>query len=327
MNDSDAIEPVLAGEKDRTNAVKAVGVLLILFGALISLWVPFGFWAQTVMDRSHKATTDFRLLLPMSIGYLTLAVLFGVLGTGMTRRRRWARALGLVVAWSWLVTGIFSIGMMAAILPATLREMPRGPVAVAMLAMLVLLAGLFLCLPVTLIWFLRSNGVRRQFAAAAPDWTDACPLRLLALSGWLCAAAVMIIAMLFGHQPVWPCFGTLVTGNPAAVLCLGIAGACVYLARAVYLRRPCAWWLVVAAVFIGAISNGLTFSRVDVAEMYRLMGYSADHIVEMQRFALVNSRNALLWSQVLVLPTLAYLVWVKPLFRADERAMDSTGRG
>ena len=49
--------------------------------------------------------------------YLLGAAFFGALGVGTLRARRWARTIGLVTSWMWLVFGIFAVVVMIFILP------------------------------------------------------------------------------------------------------------------------------------------------------------------------------------------------------------------
>jgi len=58
----------------------------------------------------------------------------------------------------------------------------------------------------------------------------------------------------------------------------------------------------------------MTFPKIDIAEMYRLMGYADVQIQQMQRFNIVNGTLLTVASVGSSLLLLAYLIWIKRFF-------------
>ena len=318
-------EPVPSPEfKDRRGGLIGFGILLIIVGCVCALFVPLMLFGQTMAARTTGAAADYRTILPAVAMYGGLAVLFVWLGIGSIKARRWARALVLILAWMWLLTGVISVGFMIAFLPRMLAAPPPGgpPMAagvqaVVMVVMVGFMSVCFIVVPGLLVLFYRNPHVQATCEAHDPvtRWTDACPLPVLGLSLVLGCGAVSMLPMLVAYHNVAPCFGRFVTGVPGAGIILGMIALWSYCAWATYRLKPVGWWAIVIGFSLMMVSALLTFARVDLMEMYRLAGYPEQQIKQIQQLNFFTGRNMALCMAFGALPCFGYLVWVKKYFR------------
>ncbi|HTS19462.1 MAG TPA: hypothetical protein VMP11_17940 [Verrucomicrobiae bacterium] len=310
-----------AAFKDRSNGLIGFGVLVILIGCACAVLVPLMIVGQTMSATRNGASPEFRPILPAILMYAGLAVLFVSLGIGSTMARRWARALLLILSWAWLIVGVLTMLAMAIFLPAAFVRVPSsgGPAAmvVVMLFMLGFLSVFFLILPGILLLFYRSPHVKATCEARdpVPRWTDACPLPVLALSLLFVYGAVWMGVILLCYRGVMPFFGYLCSGLPGGALILLLIAVWLYCAWATYHLNPTGWWTAFAAIALLLISTVLTFSRVDLMEVYRQMGYSERQIELLQRYNYFTNQNMLVFIAISSMPFLVYLLFVKRYFR------------
>src|SRR5215471_10227795 len=111
MNEPNPMTPPVVDQpppahKDRSRALVVFGVFTILLGACAGLMTPLMLLGHFMNARNPDApATGLAMLLPGLLMYAGLAVALIWLGIGSMRARRWARALLLILAWSWLVMG------------------------------------------------------------------------------------------------------------------------------------------------------------------------------------------------------------------------------
>lgn len=119
--------PAVADFKDRRNGLIVFGILEILLGGLAALMIPLMIVGQVMAAKVGQEPTPIRQIIPGVVVYVIVAVALIALGIGSCKTRRWARALSLIVAWSWLAVGVFSLGAMAFFLPGILNApQPQG---------------------------------------------------------------------------------------------------------------------------------------------------------------------------------------------------------
>jgi hypothetical protein len=266
----------------------------------------------------------FRFIVPALSVYAFLAVAFVTLGVGSIRARRWARALSLVLAWSWLIVGVLSTAVAAFVMPKVLARsgaggdaIPESARLVATVVALVVLGVIFVLLPTAFVVFYQGKSVRLTCESRDPAtrWTDDCPLAVLALSLWLWYAGVSMLVMQFAYQAVFPFFGFFVSGVAGVLIYLVLAAFWLYLGWVVYRLKPSAWWFLLAAGVVFSASAVVTFARADMIEMYRLMGYPEAQIAQLQKFNFLQGN----WMVGLVafcfLAFLGYLIYVKEFFK------------
>ncbi len=316
--------PPTADFKDRSAGLIGFGILVIIIGCLCALFVPLMILGQTMAARTTGAASDLRTMLLPAMTYAVMSVVFIWLGIGSTMARRWARALLLILSWVWLVMGVFMVLVMAVFLPRLFADTPSAgqpaasPVlAVMMIFMLGLFTVMFVILPGLLVLFYRSPHVKATCEARDPvtRWTDACPLPVLALSLLLAYGAVWMVVMLLAYHAVMPFFGFLVSSLPGGTLMLALIALWVYCACAIYRLNATGWWTFLIAFGVMLVSALLTFSRVDLMDMYRLLGYSQQQIDQLQRFNYFTNRNMLVFMSISSLPFLGFLLYVKRYFR------------
>src|SRR5215207_4853459 len=88
--------------RDRRTGLIVFGIIEIIIGLFLLLFV-FLMIAGMMMGNAAGARTELKMILPNLVMYPLLAAAFICLGIGSMIRRRWARALSLIVSWSWLV--------------------------------------------------------------------------------------------------------------------------------------------------------------------------------------------------------------------------------
>jgi hypothetical protein len=117
------------------------------------------------------------------------------------------------------------------------------------------------------------------------------------------------------YHGVAPFFGVLISGLPGTIFFLFFCGSWFYCAWAIYQLKIAGWWFVLITLVVLAISNVLTFARVDITEMYRLMGYSQAQLEQMQRYNYLKGGVLVFAALISFLPMLGYLLYVKKFFR------------
>ncbi len=313
--------------KDRRMALKVFGIAEILLGALVGLMVPFMILGMALAARTEPEAVNVRIIAPSVALYAGAAVALIWLGIGSIKARRWARAITLVVGWFWLVVGVTSLIVTAVVMPQVLQDSANGAPGVgreAQVVAMVVSFGIlfvgFVLIPGILVAFYQSPHVKAtcEVLNPRPCWTDACPLPVLGLSLVLWAGASMMLLMPLTGMCVLPVFGGFVGGWPAgaAFLLLGMVWAVA--GWAVYRMRVAGWWVGVACVVVFGVSAAVTFARVDLLEMYRLMGYTETQLDMIRRSAFLRGTTMVFMSLAGAVPWLLYLLWVRRYFRPSE---------
>ncbi len=317
MNEPPAPLPV-AEFRDRSTLLLAAGIVEILLGGVCALMVPLMLWGWAMSAQMGGGQLNYQMMAPGVVMYGLLAVTLVWLGIGSIMGRRWARALSLILSWSWLLVGVASLISMFFVLPKVLGNAAGGvPVMAVMLIVAVFMGVIFILIPGALVLCYRSPHVKAtcEVRDPTPRWTDACPLPVLAVSVWQGFGAVMLLMMPLAYNGVMPFFGVLLTGLPGTFLWVGLGGLWAYLAWGFFNLRPAAWWITLGALVLLGLSSVLTFMRIDLIEMYRLMGYPEQQIEQIKAFNFFTGKTALWWMAPFFVPLLGYLVWVKKFFR------------
>lgn len=319
MNES---SPAPAGDQDRSTGLLVFGILTILMGALCALFVALMISSQTLAARD-PALGDPRGLVFATAMYAGLAVAFIWLGIGSVQARRWARALLAVLSWGWLLIGVGALIAMALLFPSMFSKpspsgakIDPGMQGVIMAISLGFTGVIFVLIPGIWALFYSSKNVRATCERRDPvtRWTDRCPLPVLAASLWTALGAPAMLLMPLAGTPVFPFFGSILAGWPAAGLCVVLGLVWLWTAWRLYRRDLLGWWIVAASVVLFAISSVLTYSRHSITELYTLMGYTPTQIALIQEYSLPQS--FLTWGVLVwILPVLGYLVFIRRYFR------------
>jgi len=317
-------DPIPPDFKDRRTGLKVFGVLEILCGAFAALMVPLVIIGQIMASRMTEDAMPLRQMANGVFFYVVIAVTFVWVGIGSIQARRWARALSLIIAWSWLVIGVVTLGFMIAFLPSILKAsqqqgtaMPEEVQMAVKLVVLVVLGVIFVLVPGIFASFYQSRHVKATCEANDPvaRWTDSCPLPLLALCLWLGFGAITALLMPVSTNGVLPVFGQFISGPVGWVVCVMLAGMLGYSAWAMYRIQKTGWWIAFAIMCLGSVSGFVTLSRIDILEMYRLMGYGERQIEMMKSYSFMQGHGMANLSLVSAVVMLAYVLFVRRYFR------------
>jgi hypothetical protein len=257
-----------------------------------------------------------------------MAAVLITLGIGSIRARRWARVLSLILGWGWLLVGIIAMVVYAIVLPKTLgaaaaaggQPLPEAAKVVAIVVAMTIFAFIFILLPGAIVLFYQGKHVKATCAARDPiaGWTDACPLPVLALALWIAFGGLFMLLMPPIYHGVAPFFGVLISGIPGTLFYLAISALWMYSAWTIYHLKVSGWWVVLIVTLLFSVSNLLTFTRVDLMQMYRMMGYPEAQIEQLQRLQFLQS-GAMIWMIAGgFLPLVLYLLYVRRFFRKGQ---------
>jgi hypothetical protein len=286
MNEQNpAIPPVedapLPAYKDRSTGLMVFGILTLLLGCLVGLFVPLMLFGQMMAAKAPNASpTNTAAIRPVIGIYGGLAVALIWLGIGSIQKRRWARALLLIFSWSWLVMGVFMTAVMPFFMAKVFANLPpnakTGQSAMLPAAITGMIVGMtifffvfFVLVPALWTFFYGSRHVKATCEARdpVPRWTDACPLPVLGFCLWLLFAVPMMLVMPLTGHAVMPCFGVFVTGLPGGLLCLAVAIIWGTAAWRLYRLDVRGWWLILIALMAFTVSGVLTYAHHDIIEI------------------------------------------------------------
>lgn len=309
--------PAAPDFKDRRTWLIAFGIAEILLGGLCALFVPLMILGQTMTAKATGGSPDYRMAVPGVMMYGLLAVAFVSLGIGSIRCRRWARALMLILSWSWLSIGVIAVGTLFLLWPKMAETMPPGAKEIALVAAAVIWSVIFILLPGLLVFFYSGRQVKATVEArdATGCWTDRCPLPALAVSIWLGFGAVAMLSMPLAYSAVLPCFGVLLSGLPATLAYVILTALWGYLAWGWYHRKPAAWWITVMTFVLFSISSVITFTQIDLMEMYRMMGYPPEQVALIEKYNVMTGGMMAWYSAAFMVPLIGYLLWARRCFR------------
>jgi hypothetical protein len=319
-----ALSPTAADFKDRRAGLIIFGILVILLGCMCALLLPLMLVGQAFTAKQTGGAANYRMIIPGLLIYGGMAVAFIWMGIGSILCRRWARALLLTLSWCWLVVGVISMVFMAFLLPQILavsvpdaQKIPEAARWIMAATMAGTLGCIYFVVPGSLVLFYQSRHVKATCEARDPvrRWTDACPLPVLAVSLMLAFSALSMLSMPLAYNSVLPFFGTLISGPPATMVCLGIMVLMMWTARGIYRLEPAAWWVMIAFFAVMTVSGALTIARMDLIEMYRQMGFPPDQIAMMEKLTFLRDRSAMGWMMLSAVPFYGYLILVKRYFR------------
>ena len=317
--------------RDRSTGLVIFGVAQIILGVLTALMIPLAVLGA-FLSRLAPAGGGMRpMQVVSSIGtYAGLAAVLITLGIGSAQKKRWARALTVVLSWYWLVVGILVTVLITAALPVVMRtalaqaqrntdpaanELSTGIMAVVITVMIAFCAFFLIVVPIALLVFYSRQDVADTCRYRDPieRWTDRTPLPVLGASVvlFIGAAYLLIVGL---TTPVFPFFGRYLTGIPGA-LCFLIYGALdLYLSYAIYHRKLSAWWIAIITSPIRLVSMILTFARADVMQAYSRTGWSDAQLQVLNNNPMFRSHVILWWSLISVFVFFGYLLWLKRYF-------------
>ena len=322
----------LPAYKDRSTGLMVFGILTLLLGCLVGLFVPLMLFGQMMAAKAPNAPpTNAAVILPAMAMYGCLAVALIWLGIGSIRARRWARALLLIFSWSWLVMGVFVTAVMPFLMAKVMSNlpadtpngqpaMPPAALTVAIVLMVLFFGVFFVAVPAVWTFFYNSRHVKATCETRDPvtRWTDACPLPVLGFVLWTLLTVPMMLLWPLTGRAVMPFFGMFLAGLPAALFCVVVAAVWGTAGWWLYRLDARGWWLILAAMLVFLVSALLTYSQHDISELYQLQGLPPAQIEQMQKLGLFTG-NRMSWLMVLfTLPFLGYLLFIKKYLRGEK---------
>lgn len=311
--------------RDRTVGLIVFGTLDILFGIFCFSMAMLLLISVAALGLGGMKSIHFLLAL-LFLFFLT--GWFVVVGLGSIKARRWARALLLVGAWVAVFFGTLVLAAILFVLPemySLVADSELFPPAEALdfisflIFILVLLQVVF---PVVGIAFYGSPSVQSTCERLNPEpsWTDRCPLPLLAMSFISIIGSFSIFFAGTTNYTVF-LFGYVVNGFPGAVVVASISATCGYVGWGAYTRKMHAWWAAYAIIVLISASLMLTFSGMDMASMYAMMGYTEEQNRHLQEFYPLSPSTLTFMSCAWGIMACIYLVWVRDRFRPEKDAV------
>jgi hypothetical protein len=118
-----------------------------------------------------------------------------------------------------------------------------------------------------------------------------------------------------GFNSVVPFFGVLLHGIPGTFVVVLAASLWGYAAWATYRLQQVGWWIVAIGMLVWATSAMVTFARMDMLEMFRLMGYQEQQLTLMKQTNILGGPAVFIVTAFWLLLAYGYLLYVKRYFR------------
>jgi len=308
--------------RDRTAGLVIFGIIEILIGALVALFIPLVVVVTLVAETVHGAGTDpdLKTLLASLLMYGVIAAVFISIGIGSIRARKWARAVMLSLSWLWLITGAVSMVVLWFVMPRLWDMVGLSGMADDSLRLVVLTTNLFfgfiyVLLPLAFVSFYRSEHVAATCRARdpRPSWVDDCPQGLVNLVMVYGLIAVSIL-MMPAYNFMFPCFGTILHGWLGAVAWLVVLLLLVYLIRATLWRQSRSWDLAMGLSLVIAVSSMVTAAVVPYAAWIGRMALPAEQGEMVLTLWNPGTVTMVILTFVFWATWLGYLVYVRRFF-------------
>lgn len=312
--------------KDRSGVLTFFGILLILSGIGSFLLILFIALGSLIGQFSPESQTmgNLQVIVFSILVYTAIGIMFIVLGVGSIMKKRWARIFILILHWTWLASGIFTLVFFILLFPHMMDQMrstvQNPEILPTVLMLLILLLSVILIIhPLVFIIIYQNKNVKLTMMHRDPNpsWAERCPMPVLALSFLQIYAALTVLGMgMYGW--VFPFFGTFLTGTGGALAVLILSGFYVYTAIEIYNLQLHAWWMLMGLMLLLSVSAVITFSRYDVLDMYRLMHFPEEQIAMMQNMAGFWNHDFPIYMLFSLLVYAGCLLVVKQYFYRDE---------
>jgi hypothetical protein len=112
-----------------------------------------------------------------------------------------------------------------------------------------------------------------------------------------------------------PAFGIILKGWQVYVYVLALALSAGALSVALFRLHPLGWWGTVALLVVLGISHVVTYSRIDMLEVYRAAGLAEQQMEVFERIDLSRLTEAVLAQGVAaILGSLGFMVYLRRFF-------------
>ena len=178
------------------------------------------------------------------------------------------------------------------------------------------MAIIYVIIPGTLVLVYGHRNVKLTCQARDPKtrWTDKCPLPVLATATMCGLGSTSVFGQIFYYNGALPLFGYWITGIAGTGLLLAIPGLMVWLAWGNYKLKVGTWWATVGLAVFGGVSNVITFSKISMLELYEKSNMPAEQIDIMRQSGYLEDFNIALYTGLLALGTLGYLLFTKKYY-------------
>lgn len=320
-----AAPPSPPAYRDHSTGLVVFGIIQIVLGGFALLCVPL-MLLGALMSRQVGGGLPVRSSVLNVMTYALLGMGLITLGIGSIRARRWAWALVLTLSCMWLIFGaIGTIGLIA-LLPTTFMAsfkaassdappLSNGVIAVVLTLIIAFCAIFMVVLPIIFLAFYRKRDVEETVKHRDPveRWTDRCPLPVLALCMLFLCGGVYYFLMSF-TTPIFPSFGRYLTGWPAGICLLLLAGFDGLVAYSLFRLRTMWWWIAAAGLLVRWASTIVTFRRANLLDAYAKMGWSQKQLDMMNSNPMLHPGTFMYWGAAFGLAFLGYMIWVKRYF-------------
>ncbi len=313
--------------KNRKGLLIFFGVILLLTGGISLL-----FAVLTLFTIALQQTAAFQgRQIPISsvlLGvffYTAMAAAFITLGVGSIRTRRWAQSLTLLFSWLVLIAGavtlvliIFYAGDMFEQIGAVAQIDPTV-LNIVLIITYVFIAVFFILVPGIFILVYQSKSVIKtvQKYDSRENWTDKCPLPLMAHSFFLLYVAIAPL-FLISFGLVVPFFGIFLAGWPAAIFYLANSIICIYLAIEVYRLNIRAWHYSLYLFLLWLVSAFITLLNNDWTEVYQYMNIPAEQVAVMKNMGYLSNRSMHIMLLLTFVSYLIFYFYAKKYFKKNE---------
>jgi hypothetical protein len=286
--------------KNRRRWLIAFGIVQILIACFFLLMAGFTTFAVSMMPKTNPAPPA-ALLYGVGVMYVGVAALFLTIGIGSIRAKNWARITTLALSWFWLVIGVFSVLVMALVMPVIIRQqesvmqqqpgarpLPDNFATIFVVIMLVVEGVIMILLPLVFILFCSNKNVRATCLAtgvgsprydgtvvvpasvAAPS-KPSLPLPIIILVVWFILGALSC-AITALWIPIAGVMGHVLHGAAAHALLAFYALISAYCAWSFYRLRIEGWWVAVVFYGLSACSAFVSALRLDLLAIQRQAG-------------------------------------------------------
>jgi hypothetical protein len=154
-----------------------------------------------------------------------------------------------------------------------------------------------------------------EFYDPKPNWMDACPTPVFAVSFFSAFGVLGILLALMMLGLDFPYFGSVVPPWGLALFLLFFIAALAYIAVGFYRVDRKAWWFAVVLCAVGTIGYSYMFKMMDPTLMYKNLHYTDAQIEQMKAmgtFKMFEMFSS--WGWLMMTPYLAYLLFVRKYF-------------
>jgi MFS family permease len=304
--------------KDRKIRLVVLGIIQILLGCL-ALLLSAGVFASSMIAVHKNPEFNLKQIILGALLYLVISICLIWLGIGLIMTRRWARALGLILSWVWLLAGTMGFIFGLIMIPSMLKNIqagttntPKGLLAGVIIGVLGFMSIFYVILPGIFVLLLRGRNVKItcENRDAKIRWTDKCPLPVLAVSLLMTVSAISMLFMGIYNWTI-PIFGKLITGHAGAAIVLILVLIYAYTAWAIYKLKISGWWVLISLLILMSISMFISFSQINMAEYMDKMGLNSGQYQNMNFKAMLILCGG--WSVFMIV----YLLYIRKYFKRE----------